>query len=327
MDVVLHIGPHKTGTTALQAHLHAAGLTDPCYPTAGRTTPDGTLTLGHHPLARLLRAQGTERSELEAIASDIRAESDGASVVVLSSEAFVLAGAEGVARTRWFLEQLHPERVRVVAFLRESLTHRVSLFQDKVATYALEHSFPDFLERTPELDLRRLRGLWSTAGTLVLRPYDRTLLAGGDVVSDFAATIGVPLGDPAPGTRDPNPSIGGNLLAVKAILNRVGLGGRSDLRPLRRLARDHARFRGRFRVPPRFSNDVRAASELNRELVLLFPDLTMPDLSTAPVVPDMAGFSEDLTCIADRLALTGSELRAIEGCVAAAGSWFLGDLA
>ncbi|MEY3019213.1 MAG: hypothetical protein RLZZ272_197 [Actinomycetota bacterium] len=327
MEVILHIGPHKTGTTALQSHLSAAGLVDACYPVGGRLSPDGTLALGHHPLARLLRSKHTPRSELESIASAIRAESSDAAVVILSSEAFMLAGPEAIARTRWFLDRLRPERIRVIAYLRESLSHSASLFQDKVHTYTEEYSFPDFLRRSRELDLGTLRGLWSPVGRLILRPYDRSLFTGGDITSDFGATIGVALGAVRAGSRDPNPSIGGNLLVVKAILNNVGIGDRAARLPLRRLAREDARFRGRFRIPPGFSRDFRAASQLNHELVLLFPDLPMRDLSADPMVPDAATFEADVALIADRMSLMEEEVRAVMSAADRVGPWFLNDIA
>ena len=326
MDLVLHIGRHKTGTTAIQRHMQAVTVPGVCYPLAGRTRPGDRPAVGHHPLARLLQS-GTagSRVELEALASDIRSEAEGSDTIVLSSEIFSLLDGDAVERTRWFFGRAGVANVRIIAYLRESLSFVTSLFQQEVQSGRHHYSLPLYLARHVEFDVAGARSRWEPLGRLTLRPYDRAMLTDGDVVSDFVEMAGLPIARPSSPRRDPNPSVAGNLLAIKAALNSVGSGALASPKALRTLANAEPRFRGRFRIPPSVAQGFRSASSLNKELLRLFPDLALPDLATAPPVPDLASFPADLGSIADSLSLPTELVRAIDARRDEARTWFFAD--
>jgi hypothetical protein len=328
VDLVLHIGRHKTGTTAIQRHLQAVVSSTICFPQAGRQRTSGRPSIGHHSLVRLLQSKNDgSQYELEAMALAMRSEAEGADIIVLSSEYFSLMDTRGVERARWFFERLQVHHIRIVVYLRESLSYAVSHFQQVVQTGSHHYSLPLYLAQYEELPMAELRDRWDKLGTVLLRPYDRALLMDGDIVSDFIAASELPLVWIQRSRRDPNPSIAGNLLAIKAILNRAGRAELADFTALRALALDEPRFRGRLRVPTGIARDFRTASRFNDELKRLFPQLSLVDLSIEPVAPDLASFDQDLTRIADRVPLSAEVTGAIRARRDEARAWFYSDLA
>jgi hypothetical protein len=112
---LLHIGPHKTGTTTIQAAFHdsRAALTDLGVHYAGSTA---------HPMLAAMGASGgtlptIERSEAEGRWHDLVAEvtRSQARITVVSSEFFSSAPAD---RIRPILEALDADRTQVVVTLR-----------------------------------------------------------------------------------------------------------------------------------------------------------------------------------------------------------------
>ena len=113
-SVLLHIGPHKTGTTAIQGALAAAR---PQLAEAGILYPGPKLEHNRQAAAAIRRAIGwdgdtLDRDRWSALTESVRSH-DGRAV--LSSEVFCEASAEAA---RQVVADLDPGRVRIVVTLR-----------------------------------------------------------------------------------------------------------------------------------------------------------------------------------------------------------------
>ena len=220
-DIILHIGLNKTGTSSIQdflalnAHtLLSEGL---CYPKTGR---DGA---AHHVLSRWIATPEAERDlNKSPLAKALRAEIEGMPLVVLSSEDLHTHGVRG-ARVLTRLFEGH--RVRVVLYLREHLSYLASWYQQNIQASHLSSGFDTFCYLTFK-PMHRIADAWAEglgAENVITRLYDRSSLIGGDVLKDFAQVIGVQ-GDLGRYRRKPyenNPSVSGNLLFAKRLINNL----------------------------------------------------------------------------------------------------------
>lgn len=259
--LILHIGAHKTGTTALQQSLyqnrgallkrgaayvsaanvaHVHGFLG--HATPGRFLPEGLCVLDPDQFAALL------------------AEGKG-DLVIASSENFSFffqpAAIQALARA---LEGRFSQ-VRIVSYLRRQDRHAVSHHQEGAKPHRyLEsdlwgHGTRALPEPSPDhalyLDYNRRLGLWADVfgdAAMELRVYDRALLKDGDIFADFLDCVGVD-GSGLQPVGERNLSLGaaqtkaGHLLnaakfrpaLIDPILARIGEGGR--LLPSRKEAR------------------------------------------------------------------------------------------
>lgn len=135
-EVILHVGPHKTGSTAIQHMLDAArdelradGIV---YPASGIDDS------GHHPVARFC-IDGSGSFDPE----QLRAELAAAPVALLSSENFMLLDIDGLARLRALVPAA---RVRVIYHLRGLCDLWPSHWQESVK-HGLAWSFGEYVLR------------------------------------------------------------------------------------------------------------------------------------------------------------------------------------
>lgn len=181
MHVYLHIGPHKTGSTAFQsvmaAHgrmLKAAGW---LYPLAGRNH------FGHHRLAFAMRGyRDRARGDTPVLSAELAAlrgelESSTAKAAVLSSEVFFGAPAAAIAELRAAL----PGTVTVVAVLRHPMERFFSAYNQRTKdprnplVSPLAECIRKPVAFMPELNMAPFLGRWRDAfgkENLVLLPYD-----------------------------------------------------------------------------------------------------------------------------------------------------------
>ena len=294
----LHIGSHKTGTTALQQSLHqnrvvlgACGADYVSAPTAahlhsylgpcasGALMPDGFKVLDPVGLAGRL-ASGDQ------------------DIVIAGSENFsFFFHKPQIAALHQALRPLFDD-IRIQCYLRRQDRHAVSHHQEgakphRQAEGALWGHAPNALPDHTKgqdlyLDYDRRLALWAEvfgADKLDIRVYDRALLKDGDIFADFLALIGLNIRGLHP-VGDRNISLGAaqtkaghlmNALAVQpsmmeAILNRIGNEGR--LVPSQGQARaflDHYRDSNR-RLNARFA-------------ISALPDLFNDDFDDYPAAP------------------------------------------
>ncbi len=246
--LILHIGRQKTGTTAIQSHLafwrselEEQGF---WYP----ESPGGQIA--HHDLAIAVEAGEIETSRWSEVLGG-RGGAPECETTILSSEAFQRVPPTNVAAV---LDGVSPQ---VVVYLREHYRGAQSSYCQAVHARTVTFSFDVFLRRQKRTLASFLEDWTSTFGTeaVVARTYPP---ASGDIRTDFAEVAGLPILEPQASTLS-NPSIGGDLLRFKLVLNRLGV-PEAELRkvsygPIGRIASTNADWR----VPPEASEEARAS--------------------------------------------------------------------
>lgn len=145
---IVHIGPHKTGTTALQAafwnNRKAVAKQGVHYASNGRHAMTAVLAGIEHISPWTVDKRPPPKWKWERLLNDIR--SSNAKRVVLSSEFFADAKPENAARV---IQQLDPKRVQVIVTLRplsRILTSQWQQFVQNQNTFGFE----EFLQKTLE---------------------------------------------------------------------------------------------------------------------------------------------------------------------------------
>lgn len=269
--VFLHIGRHKTGTTALQYALDHA---PEALGEAGFAYPSASISSDHAYLARWLNphikkyaspveVEDTRRA-VEALICDLeRINKD----VILSSE-----GLQDVPPDE--LAQLFSKYdVRIVVFLREQAEYLASAYQQEVKARTPIDKFPEWVLRVLPFRYGGWLAKWiSIFGEekFTIKVYDKELMIDGDIVADFLSVFGI---DSAPfkskNKTDANPSIKGALLEAKRRINYLGYNvdelRRATYGALRNLPNQIAQYRGVLDCDPSVIEMIRArCAEDNR---------------------------------------------------------------
>lgn len=201
---ILHIGGEKTGSTTLQSTLaldraelakrgfhysHAAGGTNhillPLHATGGQGTQDLRAAAG---LNRDTNFANFMARFPEVLRAD--AEASGAHTLIYSSEHLSsrIRDAEGVRRV-WAVLGHIADEIRLVYYARPQEEVVVSAWSTMLKSGSAEPFDPArILADETLLDHAALVARWSSVFTdpyWVLRPFQRSQLAGGDVVEDF----------------------------------------------------------------------------------------------------------------------------------------------
>lgn len=228
--LVIHIGTHKTGSTAIQRSLVGArefllarGI---LYPKPGRDR-----LAGHGELARGLTATSgapTETPTHLAFLEELR--DTGASVLVISAEGLGSDfSGRSVAWARAACEELRPREARILAYVRPQWEYMESSYAQRVKDGRTWVTFEEYFERglgDRRYDYSSVFDPWREAlgERLELRPHAPELLMGGDAVTDFWHAAGL---GPPPVSRDGFPN------------RRTGARTTEMLRALRALLADH----------------------------------------------------------------------------------------
>ncbi|WP_296742905.1 hypothetical protein [Mesorhizobium sp.] len=184
MKIILHIGVHKTGTSALQAFLHRnAALLLEHGVFYKPTTSDWP---NHNPLVAAFLPESVDDG-LERLARTIEAADNN--TLLISSE--MLCG-HSVDLER-FLFGLEGHDLRVFAYIRHPADIVVSAFNELVRHRVSHWTRPlneePFAYDPSQMDVLRR---WLKVPNITLAPYDRPQWAGGSIFNDFLGMIGVP---------------------------------------------------------------------------------------------------------------------------------------
>ena len=206
MQIIIHAGMNKTGSTSIQRTFAALADKQEQYTYAPADEAhhnylfnlvfrDLDAVLARHPH---FRALGAPRADLERKGADYRRRLDTAlrgnarPVFLFSSEA-VRGGVNAVA-----LARLHAycrgftDDIQVIAYVRPPVAYMQSALQQHLRNRLNSADLP--LLFWPDYRLR-FKTLLQTFGAerVRLKRYNRACFKGGDVALDFAAEIGVPL--------------------------------------------------------------------------------------------------------------------------------------
>lgn len=264
------------------------------YPKAGR------VGAAHHGLTQRLKGQAADGAPdlLQGLSEEIR----HAHKVVITSESLHGIGPKPLAL---LAETLKGHDVRVVFYLREHVAYLASWYQQNVQATHASLGFETFCHYTHK-PLHKVVQAWAQqfgASQITLRLYDRAVLAGGDIVQDFAQVLGLqtPLAECQRKGWESNPSISGNLLFIKRLLNNFysreqaakvvdELTGLSKLKPS---------FRGRMHVPEHVVANLVKGYAHDRQVLA-----NQWDVHIAPLRGALEGhLTPDLSCLRDDWAL------------------------
>lgn len=217
-QLYLHIGDCKTGSTTLQTMLGGSGLVTP-----------GTRLLMPRPmqhgmLARSLTTHKHLRDKRWGNIGRTLAATDW-DVAVISTELFEFSAPYRVADALRQHIPDHADSLRVVAYVRPHAGRFLSQFAENLKNGHTIGDMQDFasrMDRLGRLDYVSRLQRWRDAfgDRLIVRPFTRNRLAGGDVRHDFLRLI---LGDGAyelGDTTDANPSLSLADLALMRLLQR-----------------------------------------------------------------------------------------------------------
>jgi SAM-dependent methyltransferase len=198
MRVYLHIGTHKTGTTALQLTFHERSQLlrqrGVLYPRSGRPVEE---RIGHQALVQGLDQADRGATQWDELLSELTEATE--EVAVISSEGFSSLGDDAVSIVRAYLDA---HDVTIVVYLRRQDEYLHGLYCTPVFFYGETRDLPQWRKESgadAQLDYRVLLRRWEREfgrDRFIVRPYERSQLRGGGIVSDFCSLIGLELPEP-----------------------------------------------------------------------------------------------------------------------------------
>lgn len=236
VEVVLHIGSDKTGTTSIQQLLrrNRGLLADRgiLYPRSPGRVRHAALGLYARPDDVLVETRDYLRGDLpepavfrrrlrRRLAREVT--ESGTSKVVLSDEALYRMAPDSITRLGGLLAEIGT-RVRLVVYLRRQDDHLVSRYQQAIKVGEVlpldAWALRDFSNLYDFAGMLRKWQETLEPAELVVRPFERTRFPGGSLEQDFvdAAGLDVPLTDLHP-VRLRNESLGVEGVEVLRILN------------------------------------------------------------------------------------------------------------
>ena len=274
-SVLLHIGPHKTGSTSIQVTLTA---NRPTLEQAGFAYPDvGKPDIAHHDLANeLLAGPSAKLDEMAAALNGVN------SNLILSSENFSRVREHEL---RAFFSRIESRQVRVIFYLRSFFPLMFSSWQENVkhgrATTFLEFCTGFLTQPFASHRLNPLRVLRDYAAVfgreaITVYRYDRIVSTRGDVAGHFMnEVVGLANYGRPNGGEFYNRALAIGPVELMRRLNACGLSGRglmSSDPQLRQLViemvQKSAPYVGRLDL----SYEMFLFSHLERELIKLWGD-------------------------------------------------------
>ena len=195
---ILHVGMHKTGTTSIQNSLLNFENDKFLYARLGgdanHSVPIYSIFSEHpekHFLNRTRRNNGTLQDYIDRIRNDLSSsiKAAGDRTLIISGEDIGVMAEDDIKRLADYLSA-HCSSTQVIAYIRPPMSFMNSAFQQTVRS-----------GRRTTLNLPKLyrnyRGSFEKFDThfgrenVLLKPFDRKKLIGGDSVIDFCSTIGL----------------------------------------------------------------------------------------------------------------------------------------
>lgn len=234
MTVVLHIGTHKTGTTAIQrfaaanrAKLRSRGLWYPSYDEIRLF-----VHYGHHHVAHALANENGNRLSIDdtkRFVDHVLANRRPGETLLISAEPFYrhVLPAEGgywaerkayIDRARAFFPG---DDIKVLAIVRRQDTFARSLYQERIKVTKFRQTFREFIaDRHPFEYYEHLRLFEEAFGAVDVLLYEDLAAAG--LINAFFGHLGIDVAN-ITGRPSANPSLPIELVEFKRILNGTSL--------------------------------------------------------------------------------------------------------
>jgi hypothetical protein len=235
VDVILHIGSGKTGTSTIQRvlrrnpeALRAAGFLYPRTPGKLRHTALGLFVRPDDELVTHADWLTGGYDDPEGFRRNFRRRLDrevarsGARGVVLSDEGLFSAGDRTIGRMRRFTRRLGG-RVRLVVYLRRQDDHLISRYQQVVKMGEIA-PLTTWMQQdwigTYDYHLRLASWQAVEPDAFVVRRFERDRMVSGSLVSDFLDAAGISLDEADLTHTEPrNESLGAEAIEMLRILN------------------------------------------------------------------------------------------------------------
>lgn len=295
---ILHIGRQKTGTTSIQRFLannpEALAAEGIYYPKTGRVQGAAP---AHHELAIALNERESSSVSARELYALFEKELAGRSepVIILSSEAF--QRLSDLTPLRQFLQGHAPT---VVCYLREPFAAKQSAWAQSVHATRQNATFEHFALHSRLRYAKFVKRWRAFSEQLIVGLFEKQRLYAGDAVADFLLRIGFRDFAGLSGSlqrEDGLPSIGGNLLYLKRIINLVNANmpnTAAEFDALSQLAGEEPRWRGRWYVEPKIFDMLRKVDIADsRFLNSLFDDVQSVPACDAPKLPDWSRLRDD----------------------------------
>jgi len=293
-NLILHVGRHKTGTSALQRflcrkreELRSQGI---IYPSTGRIVSGGEMAPAHHQIANLCNPKFTKRAAFYETQKSFFEEISGYDGVIVSSEAF-----QNISRPtllKKFFREFREFDVIVIAYFREYLSYLVSTFAQRIQNQKVFMTFDEMCREG--IDIQKFLDMSPKIGEVRYRPYDRECLVEGDIIQDFLETSGLTLDREE--VERANPSIGGNLLFFKLAANYQNWEFPS-YKEQGTLAQTHDNFRGPFYIDTARAKAIRRSSSYNRDVAKWIGALPERNFDVFRSIPSHETLMEDYSLI------------------------------
>ena len=287
--IFLHIGRHKSGTTAIQLFFHRnrkflakQGL---YYPQTGIKN-----AIAHHFLAKALNpALSKPAKMIKRLKAKFEKEIENRDNIVISSEAF-----QNINKLNLVVDFFSGYELIVICYFREVLDYHQSAYAQFVQASDYQGSFLNF-SNSYKTNYVKFYQKWNKiSDNMIVSFFNRSDLLKQDVVHDFLEKVGV---TKAPVKYKPDPvnsSIGGNLIFFKLCLNMFGYHSRDYYNTLSSIANKNKRFSSGFFISPKTAQKIRANySESNKFLKRKSGNLLLKTYVERPPMPDYDFLEED----------------------------------
>ncbi len=194
MEIIIHIGRHKTGTTSIQ---HFLALNEDLllnqygiyYPEIGRDP----LMKYHHPLFRDW-AENKKKLDLQLINKIIEnAKRKSASRILLSSE---ILSRDSITETKWLqLKEAFNEEILIIVYLRRQDKYLQSMYAEEIL-HGLIKSKSTIKDTKTNLDYFQFLApicRTFTQNRIIVKSFDRAIKL--DLYKDFLKNLGITFND------------------------------------------------------------------------------------------------------------------------------------